>query len=109
MCRWSKEELNTDEIRDNIPFRELRECGGTYARDVAIRGNPDLRSTPVREVTPQSEQQQPVIAQSPNLPADVATAKPTTSASVGLIVFGAGIGLLVWLVRSSLKPAKKSH
>lgn len=106
MCRWSKEELKTREIRDNIPLRDLRKCGEDITtRDSTIRLNPAYRSTPKREVIPLSEQR-PAPAPTPRQP--IATAQPPGSAWVGLVMLGAGIGLLGWLIRSALHP-KSNH
>lgn len=101
MCKWTKEDFAHKPTRDTIPFREFRECGESpTVIDLALRGNPKLKEH-LRE-------ESPTVEQSPQLPITVTSAQPTTSVSFGLIMFGAGIGLLVWLVRSTLKPSKQS-
>lgn len=104
MCRWSKEEFDNREIRDNIPFHDFRECGERMStRDFVIRLNSDYRDTPEREVIPLSEQKPTPAQEQP-----IATAQPPGSASVGLIMLGAGVGLFGWLIRSALHP-KSNH
>lgn len=104
MCRWSKEEFDTREIRDNIPFGDFRKCGEDIRpRDTIIRSAPDYRSTPEREVIPLSEQKPTPAPEQP-----IATAQPPGSASVGLIMLGAGVGLFGWLIYSALHP-KSNH
>lgn len=96
MCKWTKEDFDNDQIRITIPISGFRDCGEEIkTSDIYLRAKASQSGT----------EQQPAPLASPS---PIETSSPTSTPAIGLLMFGAGVVLFGWLIRSALRP-KNNH
>lgn len=98
MCKWTKEDFDNNDVRATIPIYDFGDCGETITTyDIRVRAIARQRA---REETPPAPFK-------PGNPLGVAP--PPSTSAIGLLMFGAGVGLLIWLIRSVLHPKQPAH
>lgn len=122
MCKWTKEDFAVNATRFRIPFADFRECGVEIrALDVAFKfdhkvdleainagpypgeNGPFVNHQAKREQQQQQTEQQTEQVQEP-VAVLAGSSPPIFSApTLGLVALGAGLGLLGWVVVSTLK------